>query len=70
LKRTCASPRNRTTANASISGPRRQGLAERERIGRLIKQISADIPLLLVEHDIDRLFQLADAVTVMNGGQS
>jgi ABC-type branched-subunit amino acid transport system ATPase component len=47
------------------------GLAatERERIGRLIKQISADIPVLLVEHDIDRVFQLADAVTVMNDGQ-
>jgi len=43
--------------------------AERERIGRLIKQISADIPVLLVEHDIDRVFQLADAVTVMNDGQ-
>ncbi|MFZ0849437.1 MAG: ATP-binding cassette domain-containing protein, partial [Hyphomicrobiaceae bacterium] len=43
--------------------------AERERIGRLIKQISTDIPVLLVEHDIDRVFQLADAVTVMNEGQ-
>ena len=43
--------------------------AERERIGRLIKQISTDIPVLLVEHDIDRVFQLADAVTVMNDGQ-
>ena len=43
--------------------------AERERVGRLIKEISADIPVLLVEHDIDRVFQLADAVTVMNDGQ-
>jgi ABC-type branched-subunit amino acid transport system ATPase component len=43
--------------------------AERERIGRLIKQISTDIPVLLVEHDIDRVFQLADAVTVMHDGQ-
>jgi len=42
--------------------------AERERVGRLVKQISADIPVLLVEHDIDRVFQLADAVTVMNEG--
>src|SRR6201993_4707195 len=42
--------------------------AERERVGRLIKQISIDIPVLLVEHDIDRVFQLADAVTVMNDG--
>ena len=47
------------------------GLAagERDRVGRLIKQISRDVPVLLVEHDIDRVFQLADAVTVMNDGQ-
>jgi branched-chain amino acid transport system ATP-binding protein len=43
--------------------------AERERVGHLIKQISVDIPVLLVEHDIDRVFQLADAVTVMNEGK-
>jgi ABC-type molybdate transport system ATPase subunit len=27
------------------------------------------VPMLLVEHDIDRVFQIADAVTVMNEGQ-
>jgi branched-chain amino acid transport system ATP-binding protein len=43
--------------------------AERQRIGDIIKRISADIPMLLVEHDIDRVFQIADAVTVMNEGQ-
>lgn len=43
--------------------------AERERIGRLIRQIANDIPVLLVEHDIDRVFDLADAVTVMNNGE-
>jgi ABC-type branched-subunit amino acid transport system ATPase component/ABC-type branched-subunit amino acid transport system permease subunit len=43
--------------------------AERDRVGRLIKSISADIPVLLVEHDIDRVFALADAVTVMNNGE-
>jgi branched-chain amino acid transport system ATP-binding protein len=43
--------------------------AERERVGNLIKGISADIPVLLVEHDIDRVFQIADSVTVMNEGQ-
>jgi branched-chain amino acid transport system ATP-binding protein len=43
--------------------------AERERVGNLVKTISADIPVLLVEHDIDRVFQIADAVTVMNDGQ-
>lgn len=43
--------------------------AERDRVGRLIKSISAEIPVLLVEHDIDRVFALADAVTVMNDGE-
>jgi ABC-type branched-subunit amino acid transport system ATPase component/ABC-type branched-subunit amino acid transport system permease subunit len=43
--------------------------AERQRIGALIKRMSADIPVLLVEHDIDRVFQIADAVTVMNEGK-
>lgn len=43
--------------------------AERGRIGDIIKRISADIPVLLVEHDIDRVFQIADAVTVMNEGR-
>ena len=43
--------------------------AERERVGHLIKGISVDLPVLLVEHDIDRVFALADAVTVMNDGE-
>ena len=43
--------------------------AERQRIGDIIKRISSDVPVLLVEHDIDRVFQIADAVTVMNEGQ-
>jgi len=43
--------------------------AERDRVGQLIKQVSADIPVLLVEHDIDRVFSLADRVTVMNEGE-
>ena len=43
--------------------------AERDRVGRLIKGISADLPVLLVEHDIDRVFALADAITVMNNGE-
>ena len=47
------------------------GLAagERERVGHLIKRISREIPVLLVEHDIDRVFALADRVTVMNEGR-
>jgi branched-chain amino acid transport system ATP-binding protein/branched-chain amino acid transport system permease protein len=43
--------------------------AERQRIATLIKAVSADIPVLLVEHDIDRVFQIADHVTVMNEGE-
>ncbi len=43
--------------------------ADRERIGAIIKRISKELPVLLVEHDIDRVFQLADHVTVMNDGR-
>jgi branched-chain amino acid transport system ATP-binding protein len=42
--------------------------AERTRVAALVKTISARIPVLLVEHDIDRVFQIADIVTVMNEG--
>jgi ABC-type branched-subunit amino acid transport system ATPase component/ABC-type branched-subunit amino acid transport system permease subunit len=42
--------------------------AERARIADLVKTISAEIPVLFVEHDIDRVFQIADTVTVMNEG--
>ena len=35
----------------------------------MIKRISSDLPVLLVEHDIDRVFALADRVTVMNEGK-
>ena len=43
--------------------------AERERVGALIKRLTANLPVLLVEHDIDRVFKLADRVTVMNEGR-
>jgi ABC-type branched-subunit amino acid transport system ATPase component/ABC-type branched-subunit amino acid transport system permease subunit len=43
--------------------------AERERVGDLIKTLSSDIPVLLVEHDIDRVFRMADRVTVMADGE-
>ena len=42
--------------------------AERTRVAALVKSISRQIPVLLVEHDIDRVFQIADVVTVMNEG--
>ena len=44
-------------------------VAEREQISALIKTLSREIPVLLVEHDIDRVFQIADHVTVMNEGR-
>ena len=43
--------------------------AERERVGKLIHAISKQIPVLLIEHDIDRVFALADVVTVMHEGK-
>jgi branched-chain amino acid transport system ATP-binding protein len=43
-------------------------VAERERIAKLIKTISTEIPILLVEHDIDRVFRIADHVTVVHDG--
>lgn len=43
--------------------------AERERVGGLVKHLSRELPVLLVEHDIDRVFRLADHVTVMNDGK-
>jgi branched-chain amino acid transport system ATP-binding protein len=42
--------------------------AERTRVAALVKTLSRQIPVLLVEHDIDRVFQIADVVTVMNEG--
>jgi branched-chain amino acid transport system ATP-binding protein len=43
--------------------------AERERVSSLIKNIAANIPVLIVEHDIDRVLGFSQAVTVMNQGE-
>jgi branched-chain amino acid transport system ATP-binding protein len=43
--------------------------AERERIALLIQTVSSNIPVLLVEHDIDRVLALSNEVTVMNQGE-
>jgi branched-chain amino acid transport system ATP-binding protein/branched-chain amino acid transport system permease protein len=43
--------------------------AERERVSNLVKNIAANIPVLIVEHDIDRVLGLSHRVTVMNQGQ-
>ncbi|NML42219.1 ATP-binding cassette domain-containing protein [Ramlibacter sp. G-1-2-2] len=43
--------------------------AERERVCRLVKTIAHHIPVLIVEHDIDRVLDFSQQVTVMNQGQ-
>jgi branched-chain amino acid transport system ATP-binding protein/branched-chain amino acid transport system permease protein len=43
--------------------------AERERVSNLVTNIAAKIPVLIVEHDIDRVLGLSHRVTVMNQGQ-
>jgi len=43
--------------------------AERERVSRLVKAIAHQIPVLIVEHDIDRVLGFSQRVTVMNQGE-
>ena len=43
--------------------------AERERVSNLVKNIAANIPVLIVEHDIDRVLGFSQQVTVMNQGE-
>lgn len=43
--------------------------AERERVSRLVTTAAANIPVLIVEHDIDRVLAFSDEVTVMNEGE-
>jgi ABC-type branched-subunit amino acid transport system ATPase component len=43
--------------------------AERERISGLIRGLTQHMAVLLVEHDIDRVFAIADKITVMNEGK-
>ncbi len=42
--------------------------AERERVSRLVTTIASNIPVLIVEHDIDRVLAFSQRVTVMNQG--
>jgi len=42
--------------------------AERERVVRLITTMSRYVPVLIVEHDIDRMLSFGHEVTVMNEG--
>jgi branched-chain amino acid transport system ATP-binding protein/branched-chain amino acid transport system permease protein len=43
--------------------------AERERVSNLVTTIAATIPVLIVEHDIDRVLGFSRTVTVMNQGE-
>ena len=43
--------------------------AERERVSNLIRNVAANIPVLIVEHDIDRVLGFSQQVTVMNQGE-
>jgi branched-chain amino acid transport system ATP-binding protein/branched-chain amino acid transport system permease protein len=43
--------------------------AERERVSGLIKTIATHVPVLIVEHDIDRVLAFSKRVTVMNQGE-
>jgi ABC-type branched-subunit amino acid transport system ATPase component/ABC-type branched-subunit amino acid transport system permease subunit len=43
--------------------------AERERVSRLVRTIASRIPVLIVEHDIDRVLGFSHTVTVMNQGE-
>jgi ABC-type branched-subunit amino acid transport system ATPase component/ABC-type branched-subunit amino acid transport system permease subunit len=43
--------------------------AERERVSALVTNIAANIPVLIVEHDIDRVLWLSRTLTVMNQGE-
>jgi ABC-type branched-subunit amino acid transport system ATPase component/ABC-type branched-subunit amino acid transport system permease subunit len=43
--------------------------AERERVSGLVRKVAEGIPVLIVEHDIDRVLGFSQAVTVMNQGE-
>jgi ABC-type branched-subunit amino acid transport system ATPase component/ABC-type branched-subunit amino acid transport system permease subunit len=43
--------------------------AERERVSNLVKTVASNIPVLIVEHDIDRVLGFSQQVTVMNQGE-
>ncbi len=45
------------------------GAEESERIVQLLRKLAPDHAILLVEHDMDAVFAVADAITVMVSGQ-
>jgi ABC-type branched-subunit amino acid transport system ATPase component len=42
---------------------------ERPRVAKLIRQLSGEHTILLIEHDIDRVLTLSDRITVLNQGK-
>jgi branched-chain amino acid transport system ATP-binding protein len=44
--------------------------AETERLGALIRDLPSEMTVLLIEHDLDLVFDLADSVTVLHLGRS
>lgn len=42
---------------------------ERSRVAKLIRQLSGEHTILLIEHDIDRVLTLSDRITVLNQGK-
>jgi branched-chain amino acid transport system ATP-binding protein len=45
------------------------GAEEAARMVELLKKLAADHAILLVEHDMDAVFAVADVITVMVNGQ-
>jgi branched-chain amino acid transport system ATP-binding protein len=45
------------------------GVVEAERMVELLQKIKKDHAMLLIEHDMDAVFTLADRLTVMVNGQ-
>jgi len=43
--------------------------AEREHVSNLVTNVASNIPVLIVEHDIDRVLGISHRVTVMNQGE-
>ena len=43
--------------------------AERERVSSLVTRMAQNIPVLIVEHDLDRVLSFSHQVTVMNQGE-
>src|SRR5262245_10048979 len=43
--------------------------AERDRVSNLIQSVPPNIPVLIVEHDVDRVLGISRCVTVMNQGE-